>query len=149
MSLFRTSLATTCAAALVAGSLATAPTRVAANDFLEGVAGALIGAAIANEVNKKKSKPKTVTRTVSKPKPAGPRPTIAVFATTRTEVRDYQTRLNTLGYNAGAPDGIYGGKTKRAVMAFQTSIGAAATGVLSQADASILIASKVRRKGGR
>lgn len=43
-----------------------------------------------------------------------------------------QERLNTLGFNCGAADGIFGEKTRAAVMAFQSSRGLSADGVVGQ-----------------
>lgn len=137
------SIGTVCATALLATGFAHAPqTASADNDFIKGLAVGIGGALIVNEANKAKKRqqaqPKRKVVRQSQPKPSGPRPTIATFPTTRDQVRDYQTRLNSLGFNAGAPDGLYGGKTRTAVAQFQTSIGAAPTGKLTEQDASIL-----------
>src|SRR5690606_19037819 len=40
-----------------------------------------------------------------------------------TEVQEYQTKLNDLGYNAGTADGIYGQGTANAFEAFQADVG--------------------------
>ena len=45
-------------------------------------------------------------------------------------VRKYQTRLKELGFNPGTIDGKFGPNTKRAVVAFQNSVGIAADGVV-------------------
>lgn len=103
-----------------------------------GIGGALI-VNEANKANKRKQQQAQPQRQVVKKRaPAGPRPTIATFPTTRDQVRDYQARLNSMGFNAGAPDGLYGGKTRTAVAQFQTTIGAAPTGKLAESDASML-----------
>ena len=139
--LLKTSIGTVCATALLAAGFVHAPQRAAADgDFLKGLAVGIGGALIVNEANKQKKRQTAPQRQAApkRAKPAGPRPTIATFPTTRDQVRDYQARLNSLGFNAGAPDGLYGGKTRTAVSQFQTSIGAAATGKLTEADASTL-----------
>jgi peptidoglycan hydrolase-like protein with peptidoglycan-binding domain len=134
----RNSISTICATTLVATGLAQAPTPASADgDFLKGLAVGIGGAIIVNEANKKKNN--QTKKVVRQTAPSGPRPTIATFPTTRDQVRDYQARLNTLGFNAGVPDGLYGGKTRSAVSQFQMNIGSAATGVLTEADASILL----------
>jgi membrane-bound lytic murein transglycosylase B len=51
----------------------------------------------------------------------------------REEVLELQTLLNGLGYNAGAPDGLFGSGTRRAVRAFQTAQGAPADGFPTEA----------------
>lgn len=54
------------------------------------------------------------------------------------EKKEIQRRLNTLGFDTGKPDGKFGPKTRRAVSAFQSSVGAAPTGTLSQ-DETVLL----------
>lgn len=48
-------------------------------------------------------------------------------------VRAVQQKLNELGYNAGPADGLMGGGTRAAIIAFQQDRGLAATGVADQA----------------
>lgn len=45
-------------------------------------------------------------------------------------VNTLQRRLNTLGFNAGAPDSVFGPKTERAVIAFQTDRRIAVDGIV-------------------
>ena len=45
------------------------------------------------------------------------------------DVRELQTQLNALGFNCGNPDGIFGSKTKMAVMALQSANGLKADGI--------------------
>ena len=45
------------------------------------------------------------------------------------EVRSIQQKLRSLGFYAGSVDGIYGAQTRRAVVAFQKSVGITADGV--------------------
>ena len=46
------------------------------------------------------------------------------------DVKRLQENLNTLGYNAGKPDGIFGNGTKNAVIAFQKAKGLSADGIV-------------------
>jgi peptidoglycan hydrolase-like protein with peptidoglycan-binding domain len=45
-------------------------------------------------------------------------------------VRGLQEKLNELGFDAGPADGIFGPRTERAVMAFQTDKGLSIDGVV-------------------
>lgn len=49
---------------------------------------------------------------------------LSTNSATSTYVRNLQTRLNYLGYNAGSVDGRFGTNTKNAVMALQQNAGA-------------------------
>ncbi|MCI0329966.1 MAG: peptidoglycan-binding protein [candidate division Zixibacteria bacterium] len=49
------------------------------------------------------------------------------------EVSGVQARLNNLGFNCGAVDGIFGPKTKEALKAFQSSVGLEISGQIDQA----------------
>lgn len=51
------------------------------------------------------------------------------YGSTGTEVKNIQTKLKNLGKYTGPVDGVYGTKTKNAVIAFQKSVGIAADGV--------------------
>lgn len=51
------------------------------------------------------------------------------FGSTGAEVKQVQTKLKSLGMYAGTVDGIYGTKTKNAVIAFQKSVGITADGI--------------------
>jgi peptidoglycan hydrolase-like protein with peptidoglycan-binding domain len=62
----------------------------------------------------------------------GPRLRVVRPTTERELVRRIQVRLNSLGYAAGAPDGVPGSKTYSAAKAFQTSARARADGTLDQ-----------------
>jgi hypothetical protein len=48
-------------------------------------------------------------------------------------IEDLQRKLNSLGYNAGKPDGVYGQKTQAAVMMFQKDNGLKADGIFGPA----------------
>lgn len=58
----------------------------------------------------------------------------------QAEVSEIQSRLNTLHFNAGNPDGKAGNQTKTAVSAFQQSLGHPQTGVLTAEQKAMLIA---------
>jgi N-acetylmuramoyl-L-alanine amidase len=51
------------------------------------------------------------------------------LGSTGTEVKQIQTKLKSLGKYTGPVDGVYGTKTKNAVVAFQKSVGITADGV--------------------
>ncbi len=62
----------------------------------------------------------------------GPRLRVVRPSNERELVRRIQVRLNSLGYSAGAPDGVPGSKTYAAAKAFQRSAGMSQTGKLDQ-----------------
>ena len=62
----------------------------------------------------------------------GPRLRFVRPTTQREMVRRAQVRLNSLGYDAGAPDGLSGVKTTTAVKNFQARIGERSTGDLGE-----------------
>ena len=64
-------------------------------------------------------------------------------ALNRDETLELQTLLNGLGYDAGAPDGLFGSNTRRAVRAFQSAEGAPADGYPTSA-----LLSSVRERAG-
>ncbi len=116
------------------------PARADAGDFLGGV-GVGVGGTLLYQHIRRNQQRRAAPRRYYKPRTRvqAPRYTIADVPTTRDQARDYQRRLNTLGFNAGTPDGIAGPRTRRAITAFQTNIGSAVTGRLSQNDISILV----------
>ena len=78
------------------------------------------------------------------PKPADPKPNppatekAPITQTLRQgsrgdQVKILQQKLNSLGYNAGTADGIFGSKTRAAVIAFQKAKGLAADGIVGPA----------------
>lgn len=64
----------------------------------------------------------------------------------RTAVVRIQTLLNQLGYNAGAPDGVVGTKTRAAIRAFQLDAGDEQTGELSS-ELVVLLEGEARSRG--
>ncbi len=148
----RTSLSVLAVAAFLSAGTTSQPAQAGGRDFAIGVITGAVGAAIANQAGKQRAQPRraakkkytkkrapkrTQTRRTAS-KPAAPRPTIATYVTSREEVRDFQTRLNTLGFDAGAPDGLVGKRTRGAVRAFQTSLGVEATGTLTETQVAVL-----------
>ncbi|KZK76242.1 putative peptidoglycan binding domain protein [Pseudovibrio sp. W64] len=55
------------------------------------------------------------------------------------QTRGIQVRLNSLGYNAGKPDGIPGKNTRNAISRFQTSLNHPATGKLTNVEIAALV----------
>lgn len=58
---------------------------------------------------------------------------------TRDQRRSVQHGLNTLGHNAGALDGVFGPGTRRAIAAYQGSVGKAQTGYIDNVSLSALL----------
>ena len=56
-------------------------------------------------------------------------PALSRLGSSGTEVKQIQTKLKSLGKYTGSIDGIYGSKTKAAVIAFQKSVGITADGI--------------------
>lgn len=56
-------------------------------------------------------------------------PTLSRYGSTGTEVRNIQSVLKRLGYYTGSVDGIYGSKTKSAVIKFQRDCGLTQDGI--------------------
>ena len=73
-------------------------------------------------------------------KPSRPTPDVTVLA--------IQRRLNELGYDAGEADGLFGNKTRGAILAFQRGNGMVSDGVASRSLLSQLNAS-MRNSGGQ
>lgn len=117
------------------------PAEAGKKGFLAGAAVGAVGTIIIQELTKGGSRParkhRRRYRGSGNPAPVA-RTTIATFPTTRDEVRDYQSSLNALGFDAGTPDGIAGRRTRAAVAEFQATIGSPETGRLSRHDAAEL-----------
>lgn len=63
----------------------------------------------------------------------------AEFDVSQDQIRNYQTRLNQLGFDAGPADGIPGKRTAAAVRNFQKDHGFLVTGILTNANVTRLI----------
>src|SRR5690606_21186177 len=61
-------------------------------------------------------------------------------------VVELQNKLNALGYNAGKADGIFGSKTRSAVMAFQRANGLTVDGIVGPATWAKLNSSSTTEK---
>lgn len=57
----------------------------------------------------------------------------------RSKVRQLQTALNQLGYNAGSPDGIFGPATRRAIEAFNADYSGRFVAGLTQSNAAAIL----------
>jgi peptidoglycan hydrolase-like protein with peptidoglycan-binding domain len=86
----------------------------AGDDFVGGLMGAMIGAAIANSGNANTTKQKTTKRQASRP---------SISTAQRAENKGIQEALNYFGFNAGKPDGVLGRKTTQAVSQMQACLG--------------------------
>jgi len=102
-------------------------------DFLVGVVVGAVGKTIVDDIRKKNRNHST--RAPSSRPSAAQRERNAAAAAERQaqrdHIRDVQTRLNALYFDAGTPDGVSGRNTRRAISAFQTAIGVPATGTLT------------------
>ena len=78
-------------------------------------------------------------RVVTAPLPGRPEPA-PVVAPARLTLRDAQTRLNGMGYDAGPADGVAGRRTAAALRAFQRDHGLPDSGRLDEATRQALTA---------
>jgi peptidoglycan hydrolase-like protein with peptidoglycan-binding domain len=115
--------------------------RADGKDFIAGaIIGGIIGSAVTNENNKKKSVQSTKTVTKST------KPTMS--AEQREANKEVQTALNYFGYPVGTPDGAIGPKSRAAIKDYQAFIGYPATGELSEHERTILVTSYHRALAG-
>jgi len=70
----------------------------------------------------------TTPQTPSSPASTAAMPSVKQPSFDRALVKDIQQRLNSLGFNSGPPDGIYGAGTRQAIESFQRSQGMAVDG---------------------
>lgn len=64
------------------------------------------------------------------------------------KVTELQRNLNTLGYNAGTPDGQFGNGTKNAVISFQKTYGLSADGIAGKATQDTIATAVYRKTHG-
>jgi peptidoglycan hydrolase-like protein with peptidoglycan-binding domain len=119
----------------------TAPARADGKDVVAGmIIGGIIGSAIANENNKKKSTKST--KAGSGTKKSG------ISAEERAANVEVQTALNYFGYPVGTADGSLGPKSRSAISEYQAFLGYPATGELSDRERTILVTSYHRAVAG-
>ena len=111
-----------------------------AGDIVGGIVGGVVGGIIANEANRARQQPRTVTRKVY----VQPKRTYRGNAT----VREDQTALNYFGFPAGSPDGVMGRNTRNAISQYQAHMGYPVTGELSPYQRSFLVSSYHRANAG-
>ena len=119
-----------------------APARADGKDFIAGaIIGGILGGAVANENNKKRTTTKS-TRTTKKSTKS------SISAEQREANREVQTALNYFGYSVGSPDGSIGPKSRAAISNYQAFLGYPATGQLSEHERTILVTSYHRAVAG-
>lgn len=127
----------------IAATLALTPAgRVAADggDIVGGIIGGIIGGAIVNEGNRARAQQNrrtTVRRTVPR-----------VSSAQRQQNREVQTSLNYFGFPAGAPDGVFGRRTRAAASNYQAFMGYPPTGQLTEYERQFLVGSYHRAISG-
>lgn len=123
--------------------LSTAP-ALAQQRLVEGIFG-IGGALILNEMNQRNRQQQTQ----NAPRPRQVDPAAAQRAAEeREQMRLVQTRLNTLGFDAGAPDGLSGPRTRGAIADFQASIGHTPTGTITDEQIAMLYEQSTGIGGG-
>ena len=116
-------------------------TPVVADEFIKGMMGAMIGAAIANG-NQGKTTQRRTTSTKKKSSSSG------ISSAARAANREIQTALNYFGFPAGTPDGVLGRKSRSAVSSYQACLGYPITGQLTPFEKDFLINSYHRGQAG-
>ena len=130
------------ATAGIIASLSLVPPETAQADAGDAIAGALIGGiighAIANDQNRRKS---TVRRSTKSSKPS-------MSSAQREKNREVQTALNHFGYPVGAPDGAIGPRSRTAISSYQATLGYPPTGQLTDYERTLLINAYYRAISG-
>lgn len=112
-----------------------APVLARSGDVLGGlIVGGILGAAIANDVNRKKSGT-TVYRYSSS-------------SAQRVANREVQTALNYFGYPVGVADGSLGPKSRAAISQYQVLMGYPGSGQLTEFERSVLVTAYQRAQVG-
>lgn len=119
----------TVVALLMASTMSATPVLAASDSIIGGILGGIGAAIVINELNKDAKKTKKSSSTGT---------TVRRSSAQREQMRDVQTRLNTLGYDAGVPDGVSGPRTRAAISAFQLNTTGIATGSLSPDELVVL-----------
>jgi len=130
------------ASACLIGSMAVAPAApvlAGSGDVVGGlIVGGILGAAIANDINRNK-----------KPKPGKPAASsTSSSAITREANREVQIALNYFGYPVGTPDGQIGPKSRAAISQYQVLLGDPATGELTDFERTVLVTAYQRALAG-
>ncbi|MDP4031435.1 MAG: peptidoglycan-binding domain-containing protein [Pseudorhodobacter sp.] len=112
-----------------------APALARSGDVLGGlIVGGILGAAIANDVNRKKSGT-TVYR-------------YSTSSAQRMANREVQTALNYFGYPVGVADGSLGPKSRAAISQYQVLMGYPGSGQLTEFERSVLVTAYQRAQVG-
>jgi peptidoglycan hydrolase-like protein with peptidoglycan-binding domain len=127
--------------ALMPVSPVAGPARADGKDFIAGaIIGGIVGGAIANENNKKKSAKST--------KASGGTKSSGISAEQRAANKEVQTALNYFGYSVGTADGSIGPKTRGQIKEYQAFLGYPATGELTEYERTILVTAYHRAVAG-
>lgn len=114
---------------IVAIALATPIAARAQSDIVNGIFN-LGGALIINDALRRQQQQQQTT--------VRPRPQNTAAPRANDEARilrmEIQRRLNLLGFDAGSPDGVFGPRSRRAIAAYQNSIGVTPTGNITEGE---------------
>ena len=113
----------------------------ASDDFVKGLMGAMIGAAIANQGNAKTTTRSTTSRSKKRVRPS-------ISNAQRAENKSIQESLNYFGFSAGSADGVLGQKTRRAVSQMQACLRYPITGALNSFEKQFLKQSYFKAQAG-
>jgi len=117
------------------GIASPAQRAVADDGFIGGVIGGVIGGIISGEIAKGSGGQLQSAPTRSSGSSSPP----SISAEQREEQRRIQVALNTLGCDSGAPDGVFGQQTRKAIICFQAKASTPQTGKLTVDEKSVLL----------
>jgi peptidoglycan hydrolase-like protein with peptidoglycan-binding domain len=133
------------AAAGLVASLSMAPADTAHADAGDAIAGAILGGilghAIANDQNRRKSTQRRSTRSTKSNRPG-------ISIAQREQNREVQTALNQFGYNVGTADGSIGPRSRTGISSYQATLGYPPTGQLTDYERSVLVTAYHRSIAG-